>query len=122
MSEIIKVKCGWHSEDVAQELGTTTFTGIIQDGDGDIAYFENGKWHREDGPALHWQNRGYFWYKHGVRHREDGPAAIRFAVGSNAISYDWHYYGSMSLLFDVWCKKAKKTPEEILLLRITYGV
>jgi hypothetical protein len=41
---------------------------------GDKHWSLNGKWHREDGPALEWTNGNKFWYLNGKRHREDGPA------------------------------------------------
>jgi hypothetical protein len=34
----------------------------------------NGKWHREDGPAIERSNGTKAWYLNGLRHREDGPA------------------------------------------------
>ena len=34
----------------------------------------NGKFHREDGPAIEWSNGDKEWYLNGRRHREDGPA------------------------------------------------
>ena len=37
-------------------------------------YDSDGKWHREDGPAIEWADGGKFWCKHGKYHREDGPA------------------------------------------------
>ena len=42
-------------------------------------YYLNGKWHREDGPAIQswWENgqkESEFYYLNGKRHREDGPA------------------------------------------------
>ena len=42
--------------------------------DGDQFWLLNGKYHREDGPALGFSNGGKHWYQHGKRHREDGPA------------------------------------------------
>ena len=36
----------------------------------------NGKYHKEDGPAITWKDGSTFWYKDGNRHREDGPAII----------------------------------------------
>ena len=33
----------------------------------------NGKYHREDGPAVEWHDGTKLWYKHGKLHREDGP-------------------------------------------------
>ena len=37
----------------------------------------NDKYHREDGPAVEYDNGGKEWYLNGKRHREDGPAVER---------------------------------------------
>ena len=37
-------------------------------------YNEDGKYHREDGPAVIWNDGSKTWYKNGLCHREDGPA------------------------------------------------
>ncbi len=37
---------------------------------------ENGKWHRDDGPAAIWPDGTQQWYQHGKHHRENGPAKI----------------------------------------------
>lgn len=42
-----------------------------------LTYYKNGKQHREDGPAIEYDNGDYEWYINGLLHREDGPA-IRF--------------------------------------------
>jgi len=34
----------------------------------------NGKYHREDGPAIEYANGSKVWYLNGKMHREDGPA------------------------------------------------
>jgi hypothetical protein len=34
----------------------------------------NGLYHREDGPAIIFDNGDLIWYQHGRCHREDGPA------------------------------------------------
>ena len=44
-------------------------------------WFLNGKYHREDGPALEYANGDKYWYKNGKFHREDGPAC-EYASGS----------------------------------------
>jgi hypothetical protein len=44
-------------------------------------WFINGKRHREDGPAVEWNNGNKEWFLNGKRHREDGPA-VEFADGS----------------------------------------
>jgi hypothetical protein len=46
-----------------------------------MVYFnQQGCLHREDGPAVVYNNGTVFYYKDGRRHREDGPAA-EFADG-----------------------------------------
>ena len=43
--------------------------------DGTEKWYQNGKLHREDGPAVTYKNGTKIWFKHGKRHRTDGPAA-----------------------------------------------
>ena len=43
-------------------------------GSGDRFWFLNGKYHREDGPAVELNNGNKEWWLNGERHREDGPA------------------------------------------------
>jgi hypothetical protein len=50
------------------------FTGCLIDEDDDIAWYKNGKEHREDGPAIEWANGSKSWWLNGTRHRTDGPA------------------------------------------------
>ena len=55
--------------------------------DGDKEWYFNGFLHREDGPAIDWDGKK-FWYRNGLYHREDGPA----------VEWDdlkeWHLYGA----------------------------
>lgn len=37
-------------------------------------WYQNGVFHRENGPAIEWNDGSKEWFKHGYRHREDGPA------------------------------------------------
>ena len=37
----------------------------------------NGNLHREDGPAIEWDEGSQYWYKHDLPHRLDGPAVIQ---------------------------------------------
>lgn len=49
---------------------------------GDVIYLdENGRPHREDGPAIIYKNGEENWYLHGRRHRVGGPA-FTYADGS----------------------------------------
>ena len=43
--------------------------------DGTEKWYQNGKLHREDGPAVTYKHGPKIWFKHGKRHRTDGPAA-----------------------------------------------
>ena len=38
-------------------------------------YYLNGKFHRENGPAVEREDGTSMWYLNGKLHREDGPAA-----------------------------------------------
>ena len=49
-------------------------------------YDENGKYHREDGPAVIYYDTGReIWYRHGQLHRVGGPA--EYVVGNYEIWY-----------------------------------
>ena len=48
--------------------------------DGDKMWFYEGEKHREDGPAVIVEGASE-WYHHGILHREDGPAML-YADGS----------------------------------------
>lgn len=37
-------------------------------------YNEQGRSHRQDGPAVEWSDGAKYWYENGRRHRLDGPA------------------------------------------------
>ena len=42
------------------------FTGIWINKFGRKHWLKNGKYHREDGPAIEWPNGEKFWYKNGI--------------------------------------------------------
>ena len=50
--------------------------------DGTIEYYQNGRLHRENGPAVERYDGAKFWYINGERYRKDGPA-IDFSNGTN---------------------------------------
>jgi hypothetical protein len=51
------------------------FTGIVEYLVNRTKYwFKEGNYHREDGPAVEYQNGTTIWFKEGNYHREDGPA------------------------------------------------
>ncbi|CAB4129610.1 hypothetical protein UFOVP116_56 [uncultured Caudovirales phage] len=43
---------------------------------GDRYWRLNGKYHREDGPAIEYASGAKMWYRNGRLHREDGPAVM----------------------------------------------
>ena len=55
---------------------------------GNKYWYKNGKYHREDGPALELVNGDKYWCKEGKIHREDGPA-IEYAIGNK----EWYKEG-----------------------------
>jgi len=50
--------------------------GKYIDGEGNECWYRDGKYHREDGPAMIFKDGSKHWYKNNLRHREDGPAII----------------------------------------------
>jgi hypothetical protein len=56
--------------------------------DGHRYYYKEGKYHRENGPAIETANGDKYWYKNGELHREDGPA-METARGTKS----WYYEG-----------------------------
>ena len=48
---------------------------LVVDAAGDKQWYRNGELHREDGPAIEWDDGNKEWYRNGQRHRDDGPAA-----------------------------------------------
>jgi len=60
----------------------------IERANGDKAWHLNGKYHRLDGPAVEYTNGYKAWYQNGKLHRLDGPA-IEWVDGST----EWHLNG-----------------------------
>jgi hypothetical protein len=58
--------------------------------DGSKYWCLNGKFHREDGPAVEYADGYKSWYLNGKRHREDGPA-IEWADGDK----EWYLNGNL---------------------------
>jgi hypothetical protein len=63
----------------------------IEYADGDKSWYQNGKCHRIDGPAAEYADGDKFWYQNGKRHRIDGPAIER-ANGDKCWYIDDKYY------------------------------
>lgn len=57
----------------AAPIPSSPRNGIIR-GSSYTAHYRDGVFHREDGPAIEYDNGDRHWYLNGKRHREDGPA------------------------------------------------
>lgn len=64
----------------------------------------NGVPHREDGPAIEFQNGTKSWYLHGKRHRTNGPA-IENSLGIRNPAA-WRVDGVQYRSIDAWAKAA----------------
>ena len=64
------------------------FTGIVVYPNGNKFWFKEGKWHREDGPAIEWRDGSKSWLKEGNLHRTDGPAK-----GWSSGTKEWYLEG-----------------------------
>ena len=53
----------------------------VEYADGHKYWYLNDKLHREDGPAVERADGGKYWYLNGKLHREDGPA-VEYANGT----------------------------------------
>ena len=69
------------------EAYATTIHGFVLT-QGDIYFLdEQGRFHKDDGPAIICKKTLKLWWKHGKKHREDGPA-IEYHDGSTEWFYD----------------------------------
>jgi hypothetical protein len=57
--------------------------GLYIYSDGDKFWYKDGKFHREDGPAVEYIDGTKYWFINGQYHREDGPA-IEHANGDKS--------------------------------------
>lgn len=53
-------------------------------------YYKEKKLHREDGPAVEYDNGDHEWWVNGKLHRLDGPA-VEYADGG----HEWWVYGKL---------------------------
>ncbi len=89
------------------------FTGIYETYDGDEfwrqEWYKDGLLHREDGPAVIYNNGCIAYYQGGILHRTDGPAVIDLSGSQNKV---WALNGErMSLIdyFKYFLQKFNKT-------------
>jgi hypothetical protein len=75
-----------------------------------------GRSHREDGPAVEYDDGTKFWYLNDKLHRTDGPA-IEYADGRKS----WRQHGKR-ISFDAWLEaNTELTDEQQVMLKLQYG-
>jgi hypothetical protein len=76
----------------------------------------DGKFHREDGPAVEWEDGTKEWVINNQLHRTAGPA-VEWASGRN----EWCLYNK-KLSFDEWLDQNNElTGEEKVMYKLKYG-
>ena len=80
-------------------------------------YKLNGKYHRNDGPAIDWNHGDKFWYVDGLLHRDDGPAVI-YASGRRK----WFRSGLEITEMELEKIPNNKTKAETQLYQLLYAV
>ena len=79
----------------------------IEFNDGYKEWYKNGKIHREDGPAIEYSSGTNKWLKNGKLHREDGPA-IEYSDGRKEWYFNDKCYGrSRDYTNESWSKFIK---------------
>ena len=80
-------------------------------------WLQHGNTHRDDGPAVIWRNGSKEWYKKGLRHREDGPAIIH-----DHGDYIWYFQGHRYNTINEWAEAAGiRDTDEFVMLKLEWG-
>jgi len=64
--------------------------GLYIDQVGNKRYYQNGKLHRIDGPAVIWASGETLWCFNGLWHRADGPALELWYIRDKRVSQEEH--------------------------------
>lgn len=78
--------------------------------DGSKFWYLNGKYHREDGPAVEDSNGTKGWFLNGEYHREDGPA-IEYPNGIK-----WWYLNDKEVPWQEVFRLAKTQEQQVRIL------
>ena len=70
-----------------------------------VWYNLEGKYHRENGPAIEWADGRKYWYINGEPHRTDGPA-LEYADGTKSWYINGKEYSEQE--FNEYIKKQNK--------------
>lgn len=93
-----------------------TMCGKTIDPQGNIAWYDRGAWHREDGPAIIRRDGTTCWYLNGVCHREDGPARIIYDGARS-----WYYKGDRADTYARFQELSGCSDAEIIILALKWG-
>lgn len=85
----------------------------VEHDDGQEWWYLNGELHREGGPAIYWEGVIHEWYIRGKLHREDGPA-IEYYLADGRKEEEWWINGVKlsRTAFNKWLERER--PEEIV--------
>jgi hypothetical protein len=111
---------------VINDLGTSRWfhaNGYLHRDDGPAIIYEDGtkiwlqhnKRHLDDGPAVEWGNGGKSWWQRGKCHRVDGPA-VELPDGSTL----W-YLNDRRMSFDEWLNEVIMSNEDKVMMKLKYG-
>jgi len=75
-------------------------------------YYKGYLVHREDGPAVEWQDGTKWWYLNGKRHRENGPA-VEWPDGSKHWYINGKEYSEKEYLKIISLKKKSRVLNDI---------
>jgi len=87
----------------------------IEWNNGSKEWYINGQCHREDGPAVEFSNGGKAWCINGKRHREDRPAR-EYSNGTKAWYINGYYYTEQEFyheLLKLFHERLKEDPESV---------
>ena len=79
-------------------------------------YLQDGKIHRENGPAIEYANGHKEWHRHDELHRTDGPA-VECQNGDIEFHYNGHYVS-----FNKWISILSRSDlEHATMMKLKYG-
>ena len=82
--------------------------GLIVGKYGDKHWYQNGDYHRLDGPAIEYPNGTKEWWQNGKRHRTDGPA-VEHGNGSKRWYIDGKEYTEEAFELAAFLYSGKKS-------------
>jgi hypothetical protein len=69
-------------------------------------WYQHGILHREDGPAMLYNDGTKLWYRHGRLHREDGPA-VEWSDGKKEWYINHNYFDTKEEWFEALTEENK---------------